>query len=362
MEVMHVVGNRPQFIKLAPVSRELQSRNIKEIIIHTGQHYDKNMSDVFFQELGIPKPDRNLNVGSGSHAQITAKAMIALEKVMVEYRPKVVMVYGDTNSTLAAALVAVKLNIPVIHIESGPRTGDEHNPEECNRVVVDHLSSYLCAPDKLSVNNLKKEGINDKKIFLTGDVMYDEFLYCASKGNNKVGFDNCPKDYILLTWHRQENTNSKKRMENIMRFLQRIPYPIIFPIHPRTKKMMQEFGLWDKATSIKQLNIIDPVGYKEMVYLMKNCKLLISDSGGASKEASFVGKKCIYILNLDIWPELREQNYIVHLDVENKDSVENILQKVIRNDTALKKMKPSLCFGDGNAAGKIVDIIEDLEF
>lgn len=181
MKVMHVVGNRPQFIKLAPVSRELRKRGIDEIIIHTGQHYDKNMSDIFFEELEILPPTENLFVGSGTHAEITAKSMLGLEKVMNKYPVDYVIVYGDTNSTLAAALVAAKLCIPIVHVEAGGRTRNMRNPEECNRIVVDHLSSILCAQDQKSYQNLFDEGIDEKKIFFTGDVMYDEFLYCSKK-------------------------------------------------------------------------------------------------------------------------------------------------------------------------------------
>lgn len=358
MKIMHVVGNRPQFIKLAPVSRELHKRNINEIIIHTGQHYDENMSDIFFEELGIPLPGENLYIGSASHAQMTAKAMVGLEKAMVKYKPSCVLVYGDTNSTLAAALVASKLLIPLVHIEAGPRTHNSNNPEECNRIVVDHLSNYLCAPDKESEKNLINEGICPGKIFFTGDVMYDEFLYCASR--NYDGYLNqFPKEFVLLTWHRQENTSDKKRMEHIISFLEQINYPVVFPVHPRTRKMLEQFGLMERVENIDKIQIINPIGYKEMVILLNNCKILVSDSGGASKEAAFCGKKCLYMLDLVIWSKLLECGFIQNIDFDNKDSIKANLSLINNNSYGQDKLDVAQIFGDGHAAEKIVGIIEE---
>lgn len=360
MKVIHIVGNRPQFIKLAPVSRELKKRNIQEMIIHTGQHYDENMSDIFFEELGIPKPTENLNVGSGTHAQVTAKAMVALEEVMMKYNPICVIVYGDTNSTLAAVLAAAKLCIPIIHVEAGPRTNNKNNPEECNRIVADHLSEYLCAPDRNSVNNLKKEGIKEDNIYFTGDVMYDEFLYCVSQKDKDRYLEKYPKDYILMTWHRQENTNSRKRIEKILDFIEQIKYPIVLPMHPRTKKMIEEYGLEERIKRISNLIITAPVGYMEMVILLKHCRILISDSGGASKEASFVGKKCIFMLNLEVWPELNEAGFIQILEVDSAVSVKRGLETVFASISKEEKYDKVDFFGEGNAAEKVVDIVEHI--
>lgn len=360
MDVMHIVGNRPQFIKLAPVSRELKKRNIQEGIVHTGQHYDVNMSDVFFEELNISKPIRNLNVGSGSHAQVTGKVMMGIEEVLLEYKPNCVIVYGDTNSTLAAALAAAKLMIPVIHVEAGPRTYNKENPEECNRVLVDHIAGYLCAPDRISVENLLKEGIPKEHIFFTGDVMYDEFLYLLSQEYTENSFDDCPEDYILMTWHRQENTCSRERMEKMIAFIKKVNYQIVLPLHPRTKKLLKEFGLEEKIKEIPLLKVIEPVGYREMAHLLCGCRLLISDSGGASKEASFVGKKCIFMLDLEIWPDLVKNGYIQTVDVDNKKLTEDALKEikcVLANGRALDKVT---VFGNGTASKKIADIIEKI--
>ncbi|MCI9368732.1 MAG: UDP-N-acetylglucosamine 2-epimerase (non-hydrolyzing) [Lachnospiraceae bacterium] len=360
MKVVNIVGNRPQFIKLAPISRELTKRNIENIIIHTGQHYDENMSDIFFKELGIPQPDINLKVGSGTHAQMTAKAMLKLEEVLIEQPPECLVVYGDTDSTLAAALVASKLCIPIVHVEAGPRTYNKENPEECNRIIVDHLSTGLCTPNEESSKNLKKEGINDKNIFFTGDVMYDEFLYCLSHQKDNKFLRRFPKNYILMTWHRQENTYCRERMEKIINFIKQIEYPIIFPIHPRTKSMIKEYGLGEQLFGLKNIHIIDPVGYKEMVMLLANCKFLISDSGGASKEASFAGKKCIYMLNFDVWPDLQEAGYIQNVDVDDDQSVKiaiSDIKEILKDNIVYKKVN---FFGDGNAAKKVVDVIEKI--
>lgn len=358
--IMHIVGNRPQFIKLAPISRNIRARGIKEMIVHTGQHYDENMSDIFFEELEIPKPLENLGIGSGSHAEMTGNAMIALEEVMIKYKPECVIVYGDTDSTLAAALAASKLCIPIIHIEAGPRSYIRENPEECNRIVVDHLSSILCTPDKISMENLIKENIQGI-IEFTGDVMYDEFLYCIDKNeefNIDMDIDINRQKYILLTWHRQENTSDINRVKNIIGFLEQLDMDIVFPIHPRTRNVLQKYGLFDRLVHNGKIHITEPVGYLEMVYLLKNCELLISDSGGASKEAFFSGKKCLYLLDLMIWPELISEGIIKNVDVDNSVSVSEAY-KFINDTIALKQKIAHLeCFGDGNSAEKIVDLIE----
>lgn len=279
MKIMHIVGNRPQFIKLAPVSRELRRRGLRQIIVHTGQHYDENMSDIFFEELDIPRPQVNLGTGSGSHAQITARILEKVEKVLITEKPDGVVVYGDTDSTLAAVIAASKLNVPLFHVEAGPWSYSRINPEEKNRVVADHLSDYLFAPDKASVENLRKEGIASERIIFSGDVMYDEFLYLVSQIDT-VSSEKSSKEFILMTWHRAENTCSIERMKKMLSFICKLDYKIIFPIHPRTRKRLTEYDLMDNLCKIKNLMLIEPVGYKEMVTLLHRCKLVVSDSGG----------------------------------------------------------------------------------
>ena len=358
MKIMHIVGNRPQFIKLAPVSRKMRKHGIEETIVHTGQHYDGNMSEIFFEELGIPYPKVNLNVGSDTHAQLTARIISGLERIVIEERPDGVVIYGDTNSTLAAAIVVSKLNITLFHIEAGPRTYNRANPEEKNRIVADHLADYLFAPDKISVENLKKEGIQDDQIIFSGDVMYDAFLYSVSHCDDHLDKKH-PKDFILMTWHREENTCSKERMERMLSFVASINCKVVLPLHPRTAKMLSEFNLWEKIRANKNLMVMEPVGYKEMTFLLSRCKFVISDSGGVSKEASFAGKRCFFPLRLEVWPELIEAGYIHIVDLENEESVqESVSMARAMLDKEALPLKKAGFFGDGNAAEIIVNTIE----
>lgn len=362
--VMHIIGNRPQFIKLAPISREIRKRGFKEVIIHTGQHYDENMSEVFFEQLGIPTPNRNLKIGSGSHAQMTAKAMIEIEKIIIEYSPKSAILYGDTNSTLAAALVCSKLNIPISHVEAGPRLNNKKNPEECNRIITDHMSDLLFCPDEESVANLKKEGII-KDVYFSGDVMYDSFLYSSS--NNKEFSINIMNTYdlendkfILMTWHRQENTSSKDRMLKIINFISEINYKIIFPIHPRTLNMLEKYNLINNIKNIKNLILIDPLGYFEIVDLLNNCSLVITDSGGLSKESLFGGAKCLFMLENAPWPNLQSIGWIKNIDFNSSESIKKAL--IMANSACRDRDSDTpMFFGNGDAAGKIVSILEDKE-
>lgn len=353
---MHIVGNRPQFIKLAPVSRELHQRGYKDIIIHTGQHYDENMSDIFFRELGIDKPIENLEVGSGSHAEITAKAMVGVEKVCMKYKPSFVILYGDTDSTLAAALACRKLNISIAHVEAGTRSYKKSNPEEINRIIVDHVSDICFCPDHPSVENLRKEGIT-KNVFFTGDVMYDTFLQTKRKGiesNLLEKYDLEKEKYVLMTWHRQENTGKEERVEKIVSFLEMIKCKILYPVHPRTRKVLIDYGLWDRIFKIENLTIIEPVGYDEMVYLQSNCKVILTDSGGLSKESAFAGAKCLFMADLNVWPDLENIGWITHIDFDNKGSIENALN--IMQESKAEKREVNF-YGDGHAAEKIVGVL-----
>jgi len=357
MLIMHIVGNRPQFIKLAPLSKELQGRGYKDIILHTGQHYDKNMSDVFFEELGIDKPVENLEVGSGSHAEITARAMIGVEKACRKYKPSIVIIYGDTDTTLAAALACKKLNIQLVHIEAGPRTYHKENPEEVNRVIVDHISDLCFCPDKISVENLQREGIVEN-VWFSGDIMYDAFLHTRIK-QKEVLLEkyHLEKDnYVLMTWHRQENTGSRERVEQILSFLEKVDSRILYPIHPRTKKVLHQFGLWERINNISNLTVIEPVGYVEMVYLQSNCKIILTDSGGLSKESVFAGVKCLFMVDLHVWPDLEAIGWIKHIDFDDEEKVKEALEE-IKADKADKQTVEF--YGDGHAAAKIADCIEE---
>ncbi|MCI9399464.1 MAG: UDP-N-acetylglucosamine 2-epimerase (non-hydrolyzing) [Lachnospiraceae bacterium] len=358
--IMHVVGNRPQFIKLAPISKEIRKREYEEVIIHTGQHFDENMSKVFFRELDIPKPNENLHISGGSHAEMTARIMIALEPVVIKYNPCIVIVYGDTNSTLAAALVVRKLNIPIVHIEAGIRTELSENPEEANRILVDHASEVLCTPDRKSYKNLEKEGLKAKSYF-TGDVMYDSFCYYKDKINielvlQKYGIKR--KEYILMTWHRQENTTDAERMSQILDFIEYIKRPIICPMHPRTYNKLKEKHLLDKAMNIAGFRIIQPVGYLETIALSSNSRMILTDSGGLSKESYFANAKCLFMMDLNIWPDLEEIGWIVKMSQNNEKNIRIIEQCF--NSYEEDEQHKEMFYGDGHAAEKIIDLIENM--
>lgn len=355
--IMHIVGNRPQFIKLAPVSRAVRECGYREVIIHSGQHYDENMSDVFFEELNIAKPDRNLHISGGTHAEMTARMMLALEPVILEYAPDVIILYGDTNTTLASALTAAKLNIPIVHVEAGPRTENMHNPEEVNRVIVDRISSLLCAPDESSMYNLKKENLHDRAVF-SGDVMYDTFLANrerADKHGILSKYALTEGEYILMTWHRQENTSDRETMLRIIGLLEAVPYQIICPLHPRTRSMLIQFGLWERAAAIRNLLIIEPVGYMEMVVLLSCCRMTLTDSGGLSKESFFAGVKCLFMLNLHVWPELKKSGWIRHLS--GKVETDLAFVSTVFSQDRWDEERPAF-YGNGNAAEVIVKEIE----
>ena len=355
-KVVHIVGNRPQFIKLAPVSAQLRERGAEELIIHTGQHYDANMSDIFFEELGIPKPYINLGIGSGSHAEMTAKALCGLERELEKISPDIVLIYGDTDSTLAGALAASKLNIPLAHIEAGERTFNKTNPEEKNRIVADHLSDLLFCSDNSSYENLRKEGCGDHA-FVVGDVMYDTYKRCMGIEKKKV----CSEDYVLMTWHRAENTCSYERMNNILEMIRQIPELVICPMHPRTRTKLQEYDLMRKAEQLDNFEVISPLGYLEMMNYVSGCKWILTDSGGLSKESSFAGVRCLFMLELDVWKELRDCGWITQVNPDNKEDVENKL-RLSRSFVKVDEKDVPHCFGDGNASRKIVDILQQKQY
>lgn len=359
--IMHIVGNRPQFIKLAPVSREIRKRGYQEVIIHTGQHFDENMSDIFFDELEIPKPDENLHVSGGSHSEMTARIMQKLEPKVVQYNPKVVILYGDTNSTLAAALVVRKMNIPIVHIEAGIRTRAYSNPEEVNRVVVDHVSSLLCAPDMEAKENLKKENL-DVNSYFTGDVMYDTFLYHTGKMDSEkvlslYGIEK--KKYILMTWHRQENTSDVERMKQILNMIGMIQRPVICPMHPRTREKLKEYGLLEQTMKLECFHIIEPVGYLEMMALAFHSSMIVTDSGGLSKESFFVGVRCMFMLDMKGWTDLERIGWIKHMDKDNQKNIQ-IIEDCLTTPMQEKKAVKEQFYGDGHASAWIIDLIEEL--
>jgi UDP-GlcNAc3NAcA epimerase len=317
MKIATVIGARPQFIKCAPLSRELR-KNHQEIIIHTGQHYTYEMNRVFFRELSIPEPDYNLQAGSGSHGAQTGAMLIKLEKILMEEKPDMALVYGDTNSTLAGALAAVKLQIDIGHVEAGLRSFDRTMPEEINRIVTDHCSNYLFCPTITAVNNLKREGAAGE-IQLTGDVTVDvlgDSIEAARRSSvlEQLGLES--KRYLLATIHRQSNTDHEPDLRSIVEALLEIEEDTVFPLHPRTEKYLKAYGLYDKLA--EQVRLIKPLGYLDFLKLLSSARKILTDSGGIQKEAYILGVPCITLRENTEWVETVENgwNILVGTDKE----------------------------------------------
>lgn len=350
MKVLSLVGARPQFVKESILYQEFARRGIEEIIVNSGQHYDLNMSDVFFKVLKIKKPDYNLEVGSGSHAEMTGKILIKFEKVVEKTQPDVIIVYGDTNTTLAGAIVGAKLKIKVAHVEAGIRMLPRDMPEEINRVLTDRISTYLFCPSEFAVNNLNDEGIK-AGVYFTGDVMYDLYLKLESSFRFEVFEEQNLKEneFILLTLHRDYNVDNKTKLKAILESLGSISkeITIVFPIHPRTKKRIADFG-FEKLT--KGLKIIDPTDYLNLMGLTKKACKIITDSGGLQKEAYFAGKQAVVVMPDTGWVELIQNNC-------NKLANEDNLYDLVFEDIS-HQILPDI-YGDGKAGQKIVDILID---
>lgn len=357
MKVVTVVGARPQFIKAAVVSHVLRKKHT-EILVHTGQHFDYNMSEQFFKELDIPDPDYNLGISGGTHAQMTGRMMIAIEEVLIKEKPDWLLVYGDTNSTLAAALAAVKLHIPVCHVEAGARTHSKTNPEEINRICTDHVSSLLLASTKSGFDEMAKEGLQEKGL-LVGDPMYDAFIEYSNKLNIsdieltllQGGKASVPEEFYYLTCHREENTNDDKDLLEIFKACEMLDVPTIYPVHPRNKQ--RAIRLFDE-NSFSKLILCEPVGYLESACLVKNAKKIVTDSGGLQREAFYAGKKCVTILNFVCWPETMIDNR----NELSRPIAEEIVEKLGHEQIVDESYLP---FGDGHSADKIVEAIEKSE-
>lgn len=355
MKIITIVGARPQFIKAAVCSKQLRKKN-DEIIIHTGQHYDANMSDVFFDEMHIPRPDYYLGISGGNHGEMTGRMLIGLEKVFLKENPDAILVYGDTNSTVAAALASVKLHIPVIHCESGNRFNTLDSPEEVNRIVTDHISSIRFACSTSALESLKKENL-EMNSHMIGDPMYDAFLYYGNKkdsnryndvfnfeGNNIV----VPKEYYYMTCHRQENTNDPEILKQILSAMEMLDAPTIYPVHPRNQHLVKQF-INDKLFS--NILFVKPVGYLSSIALARSAKKVVTDSGGVQREAFFAEKKCVTVLDFVVWPETMKDNR----NTLARPCKEDILNKLEIEQTIDPTYKP---FGDGHAAEKMCEILE----
>lgn len=353
MKIVSVVGARPQFIKLAALSRKLRKKH-RELILHTGQHYDDELSKVFFRQLKIPPPDFNLGVGSGSHGQQTGSMLEEIEYILLQQKPDLVIVYGDTNSTLAGALAAAKLKIPLAHVEAGLRSYRKNMPEEINRVVSDHLSDFLLCPTKTAVENLKREGIT-KGVYLVGDVMYDSVLQNLkiARKISSVMKDLAlrTKDFYLVTIHRAENTDDQKNLKKIVDILLYIKGKVIFPAHPRVRKFLKKYDLLKRLRSKKDLALIDAVSYWDMLILQQNAKIILTDSGGVQKEAFFLKTPCITLREETEWVEtVREgRNKVTGLNL-------NKIKRILKRDPPLETIVSGQ-FGNGRASQKISNII-----
>jgi UDP-GlcNAc3NAcA epimerase len=350
MKIVSIVGARPQFIKCAPVSAELRKEH-EEILVHTGQHYDPEMSDIFFEDLMIPKPDYHLDVGSGPHGKQTAAILERVETVLMKELPALVLVYGDTNSTLAGALAAAKLHLPVAHVEAGLRSFDRTMPEEINRVVTDHVSDLLLCPTRTAVDNLAKEGVV-LGVHLVGDVMVDALRHnakiAAKKSRIITELGLRKGDYYVATVHRPGNTDDRNHLTAIMEAFRESGKTVVFPVHPRTKKYLTAYGLYDNLA--ENIRCIDPLGYIDMLHLMKHAKKILTDSGGIQKEAYVLGIPCITMRENTEWIETLAGGWNVLVGADR--------QKILAAMTTdIRTGTDNTVFGKGDAAVRIARVI-----
>jgi UDP-GlcNAc3NAcA epimerase len=354
MKIVTVVGARPQFIKAATVSHAfLEHDCIDEFVIHTGQHFDAGMSDIFFAELGIPMPGTRLDINGGSHGEMTGRMLIELDRVLIERRPDLVLVYGDTNSTLAGALSGAKLHLPIAHVEAGLRSLDMRMPEEINRIVTDQVSCYLFCPTRTAVANLEREGIADRNAMVlnTGDVMLDAALTFRTLARRPAQVTG--DGFVLATIHREENTDDVARLKEIVDGLNAIHRriaPVVMPLHPRTRKAILRTGLQ------LEVNVIDPVGYLSMLWLLEHSSAVVTDSGGLQKEAYFFARPCLTVRDSTEWVELLEHGANRLVAAESR-AILHAAQDIENLDVA-----PDLSmFGDGQCSGRIAQFLSELD-
>jgi len=355
MKIATIVGARPQFIKMAPLSKEL-NKYFEEVVIHTGQHYDYEMDDIFFEELDIKEPDYNLGVGSGTHGHQTGEMLEKIEDILIDEEPELVLVYGDTNSTLAGALAASKLHVDVAHIEAGLRSFNREMPEEVNRVLTDHTSDLLFVPTETGVENLEDEGITEG-VFLVGDVMLDSLTLFKENAKDKSetmkehGLKE--KDFVLATIHRAENTDDRNRLKEIMEGFLESDEKILLLVHPRLEKYLKKYGLFSRLDESNEMILSDPVGYLEMLRLEKSAKKIVTDSGGVQKEAYFMETPCITLREETEWVETVEDGWNVLVDIEAGE----IKGQIKGFEVGVKEQ--SYDFGGGKASENIVEKLKN---
>ena len=357
LRILTVVGARPQFVKAAVFSRAARAADaVTELVVHTGQHFDDNMSAVFFDELEMPAPDYNLGIGGGTHGENTGRMLEAVEAVVAEQNPDWVLVYGDTDSTLAGALAAIKRHVRVAHVEAGLRSYNRRMPEEINRVLTDHASTVLFAPTSAAVANLAREGLSGPRVCLAGDVMYDAAIYFGRKARSEsrilAELDLAPRGYVLLTLHRPSNTDDPARLRAILSSLALSPRPVVWPLHPRSRIRLAEHELSVPAT----VRVIDPVGYLDMALLESSAALVATDSGGVQKEAFFHKVPCVTLRNETEWTEL------VALGANRLSGDDlRVFEEALVTPPAFPAGAADALYGDGNAGEKILSLLQRWE-
>jgi len=355
LKIVIIVGTRPEIIKMAPIVKECEKRELDNFLLHTGQHFTPNMSNQFFEDLDLRLPDRNLNIGSGTHSEQTAKALVGIEKELMQFKPDVVLVQGDTNAVLSATITAVKLHIPVGHVEAGLRSYDMRMPEELNRRLADHASSFLFAPTETSADILKKENVWGD-IHVTGNTIIDTLEYVSVKLQQRDVSVQVPDSFALLTLHRAENVDDKEILSGLIDGISRLGRNVIFPAHPRTVGRLKEVQLWDQIIEGEVINIINPVGYLDFVGLMHKAEFIITDSGGVQEEvtAPSINKRAFVLRTSTERPEAVESGHVTVVGV-NSNEFPNIIEDTLRKGSLPKSKCP---YGNGNASQKIMDILE----
>lgn len=361
-KIFNVVGARPNFMKIGPLHRAFTALDdVESVIIHTGQHYDERMSDVFFKQLELPEPDIYLGVGSGTHAQVTAKVMISFEEAVLEHKPDLILVVGDVNSTVACSLVAAKCHIPLAHVEAGLRSGDRTMPEEINRLVTDSISDFLFVTEQSGLDNLKEEGVSDDKVFFSGNVMIDSLVHFREKAAQRPILANLSvekKNYILMTMHRPANVDTAEQLEKVVETIEGLAalHPVVLPMHPRTRARLTSFGMLDKVEAISGLTLSEPLGYLDFLNLMDNASVIVTDSGGIQEESTYLQVPCITLRDSTERPITVDLGTNELMDLDPSVIIPRV--EALLSGEGKKGQIPPLW--DGKAATRIADTLEQL--